>query len=206
MSPAVQVRLLRVLQEREVTRVGETQPVKIDVRVIAAANRNLEEEIKAGRFREDLYYRLSVFPIPLPPLRERREDIPFLAEHFLRRYGDAARRSVPGFSSEAMDALARHDWPGNVRELENEVQRALVLTRDGERIGLEALSERLRGRAEAGRGWRREGRLKDAVEGVEREMIRAAAEAHGGNKTRMAEQLGVSRWTLLQKMKEYGLE
>jgi transcriptional regulator with PAS, ATPase and Fis domain len=105
-----------------------------------------------------------------------------------------------------MDALARHDWPGNVRELENEVQRALVLTRDGERIGLEALSERLRGRAEAGRGWRREGRLKDAVEGVEREMIRAAAEAHGGNKTRMAEQLGVSRWTLLQKMKEYGLE
>jgi DNA-binding NtrC family response regulator len=206
MSPALQVRLLRVLQEREVTRLGETQPRKVDIRVIAASNRDLEAEVKAGRFREDLYYRLSVFPIRLPPLRERREDIPFLADHFLRKHRDASRPAPPAFAPDALDALTRYDWPGNVRELENEVQRALALAPDAGVIGLEALSERVRGSGKETRSWRREGTLKDALEGVEREMIRAAFEACGGNKSRMSEQLGVSRWTLLQKMKEYGIE
>ena len=206
MSQAMQVRLLRVLQEREVVRVGESEPRKIDIRVIAASNRDLEVEVREGRFREDLYYRLSVFPVRLPPLRERREDIPFLADHFLQKHRDASKPALPAFTPDAIDALTRYDWPGNVRELENEVQRALVLTPDGGVIGLDLLSEKVRGPRETARSYRREGMLKEAVEGVEREMIRASFEACGGNKSRMSEQLGVSRWTLLQKMKEYGIE
>ena len=121
MSAAMQVRLLRAVQEREVTRVGETQPVKVDARVIAATNRDLEAEVKAGRFREDLYYRLNVFPVRLPPLRERREDIPLLVEHFLKKHREASKSAALKFAPEAMAALTGYGWPGNVRELENEV-------------------------------------------------------------------------------------
>jgi len=203
-SPAMQVKLLRVLQEGEVTRVGETEPRKIDVRVIAACNKDLEAETQAGRFREDLYYRLSVFPVALPPLRERRGDIPLLARHFLDMYCRAFEQDCPGFTAEANNALAAYGWPGNVRELANEIQRALVLTPPGEEISTEALSEKIGAGEVLPR--QQHGRLKAAVESLERELIHKAYEKHKGNKTHMAEELGVSRWTLLQKLRAYGIE
>jgi two-component system response regulator AtoC len=203
-SPAMQVKLLRVLQEGEVTRVGETEPRKIDVRVIAAANKDLEAETQAGRFRDDLYYRLSVFPLALPPLRERRGDIPLLARHFLDMYCRTFEQDCPGFTAEANDGLAAYDWPGNVRELANEIQRALVLTPPGEEIGADALSEKLGADEVLPR--QEHGRLKSAVESLERDLIQKAFDKHNGNKTHMAEELGVSRWTLLQKMRAYGIE
>ena len=197
-SQEMQVKLLRALQEREIVRVGESDPRKIDVRIIAATNRDLEAEVKAGRFREDLYYRLCVFPIVLPPLRERRDDIPLLADHFLSQ---SAKRGN-GFEPGAMDALSRYDWPGNVRELANEIERALVLATEGEPIGLDMLSEKLRPTT---RSWRREGKLKDIVAEVEKDLIESALELCGGNKSRMAEHLGINRHTLLQKMRRYGV-
>jgi Nif-specific regulatory protein len=203
-SAAMQVKLLRVLQEGEVTRVGENEPRKIDVRVIAACNKDLAAETQAGRFREDLYYRLSVFPVALPPLRERRGDIALLAGHFLDMYSRAFGQDCHGFTDEAINALAAYEWPGNVRELANEIQRALVLTPPGEEIGAEALSEKIAGGVVLPR--QKYGRLKSAVESLERDMIQSAYEKRKGNKTHMAEELGVSRWTLLQKMRAYGIE
>ena len=200
----MQIKLLRVLQEDEITRVGEIQERKVDVRVIAATNKDLEGEVKAGRFREDLYYRLSVFPIVLPPLRERREDIPLLAQFFLEKHTTGSKQAIQGFTPEAMDALSGYDWPGNVRELENEIERALVLVSFGEVIGIELLSEKVRNQPhQAVTGRRREGRLQDVIAEVERDMIQEAFTAYKGNKTHMAGHLGISRWTLLQKMKEY---
>lgn len=211
MSGAMQVKLLRVLEESEVTRVGETEPRKIDVRVIAATNKDLDTETRTGRFREDLYYRLSVFPIVLPRLRERRDDIPLLARHFLEMYSRAFGQECPGFTSGALKALSAHDWPGNVRELANEIQRALVLTPEGEEIGVQALSAKIDGgnRGPLGKDepWiQRTGRLRDAVEALERDLIQKAFDRHQGNKTHMAQDLGISRWTLLQKMRAYGTE
>jgi len=203
-SAAMQVRLLRVLEEGELIRVGETEPRKIDVRVIAATNKDLEVETQAGRFREDLYYRISVFPVSLPPLRERRGDIPLLARHFLDMYCRAFGQDCPGFTAEAKNALAAYHWPGNVRELANEIQRALVLTPPGEEIAVEALSEKIGDGEVLPR--RQHGKLKSAVESLERDLIQKAYEKHGGNKTHMAEELGLSRWTLLQKMRAYEIE
>src|SRR5215470_2620143 len=135
LSPKLQVKLLRVLQEHEFERVGESRTINVDVRVIAATNLFLEDEIDGGRFREDLYYRLNVVPICLPPLRERREDIAALARFFLARYCEENRRETPDLALEVLKALKEHDWPGNVRELENYIERAVVLTRDGELAG-----------------------------------------------------------------------
>ena len=131
MSPKLQVKLLRVLQEREFERVGESRTIRVDARVIAATNLGLEEEVSAGRFRDDLYYRLNVVPIRLPPLRERRDDIPALAQFFLERYSEENRRDAPELIPEIMRMLAEHDWPGNVRELENYIERAVVLSNNG---------------------------------------------------------------------------
>jgi transcriptional regulator with PAS, ATPase and Fis domain len=205
-SPGMQVKLLRVLQEGEVTRVGETKPRKIGVRVIAATNKDLEAELKAGRFRQDLYYRLSVFPIRLPSLRARIGDIPLLASHFLEKRRAAMKVPCEGFTAEALEAFGHYDWPGNVRELENEIQRALVLVRPGGRIGIEDLSPRIRECHDILRTSSRRGTLKEAVAAVERENIRRAFQKHRGNKTQMAAELGLSRWTLLQKMKALGLD
>ena len=204
-SHALQVKLLRALQEGEITRVGETQTREVDVRIIAAAKRDLQAEVREGRFREDLYYRLSVFPIPLPPLRQRREDIPLLAHHFLKRHSEATKKQVPDFAPEAMDLLSRYDWPGNVRELENEIERALVLLPPGSAITLDLLSEKLRSVADKRRSWRRNGKLKEIIAEVEGTLIQEAFETYGGNKTHMSEHLGISRYTLLQKMKDYGI-
>jgi len=204
--PEVQARLLRVLQEGEVRRVGETKARKVDVRVIAATNRDLQEEAQAGRFREDLFYRLSAFPIPIPPLRDRREDIPMLAGHFLKESGRALKKEVRGIGKEAMALLLDHAWPGNVRELENEIRRADALTPDGGEIGPEALSDRVQGRAAQAVAVSREGGTwRETVEQMERSVIRDALEAKRYNVTRTAEALGISRVTLQQKMKRYGL-
>ena len=132
MSPKLQVKLLRVLQEREFERVGESRTIRVDVRVIAATNSSLEELVERGEFREDLYYRLNVVPIVLPPLRERREDIPMLAKFFLKRYADANKLPTPDLTPAVIDTILKHDWPGNVRELENAMERLIVLSDHGE--------------------------------------------------------------------------
>ena len=205
-SPSFQVKLLRVLQEGEITRVGDATPRKIDVRVIAATHKDLEAEIKADRFREDLFYRLSVFPIRLPPLRERTRDIPILARHFLERYASSFHQQCLGFTDEAIRALTAYQWPGNVRELINEIQRALLLCEPGVEIGLSELSDKITGGRFDAQQWKPRGVLREAVEELERELIQGAHEKFGGNKTHMADELGISRWTLLQKMRLYGVE
>jgi len=214
-TPALQVRLLRAIQEGEVRRVGEDQVRHVDVRVMAATNRDLRAEVAAGRFREDLFYRLSVFPILLPPLRDRREDIPELAQHFLSRLqaGSGRGRVPAGFTAAAMDALCRYAWPGNIRELQNEVARAALLAAGEERIDTGHLSEAVAG-AGAGPGLSAVAtvaagsgsRLRDVVGQVEREMLVAALARHQGNRTHAAAELGLSRWGLVQKLRAYGIE
>ena len=174
MSPAMQLRLLRVLQEGEVRRLGAPGVRKVNVRVIAATNADLEADVEAGRFRRDLYYRLNVFPIPLPPLRERTEDIPVLAETFLRPACRRARRAVPSISPEAMALLQAYPFPGNVRELENEIERAVALAEDGRPIGPEHLSDRMRADGSGPRGMSRPGTLAEAIEQLKQRMIEDA--------------------------------
>ncbi|HKZ08443.1 MAG TPA: sigma-54 dependent transcriptional regulator [Methylomirabilota bacterium] len=197
MSPAMQLRLLRVLQDGEVRRVGASSVRRVDVRVLAATNADLEADVEAGRFRRDLYYRLHVFPIPLPALRERPEDIPDLAVHFLRLYRERSRRAVPGIAPEALSALRAYPFPGNVRELENEIERAVTLAEPGQPIGLGQLSERIR--ATAGRP-AAPLTLNDAVEQLKRRMIEDALR-ECGSKTRAAERLGLTRQSLQQMLR-----
>jgi two-component system response regulator AtoC len=202
--PQVQVKLLRVLQEEEVRRVGGNRAERVSVRVVAATARDLAEEAKAGRFREDLYYRLNVMHVQLPPLRERREDIALLAEHFLakanRRLGTVVRR----VSAEAMAVLERYAWPGNVRELENVIERALVLA-EGDEVAIEDLPERVRGAGASAGGEGGDLSLKRAVRDIEAQFIRDALQRTGGNRTRAAEILEISPRALLYKLKEYGI-
>ena len=203
-SSMMQIKLLRVLQEREFRRVGETQPRRIDVRVIVATNRDLLKEVEQGRFRRDLYYRLGVIKLRLPPLRERREDILPLVEHFLtvqaRRVG--ARSIV--LDEHAMGALMNYDWPGNVRELENEIERAVALGHPATEISFCALSEAVRCNSSAvvcdlGRA----GTLKYETDRLERKKILEALESCMWNKTRAARMLGLSRQGLLKKMRRF---
>ena len=201
MSPAMQLRLLRVLQEGEVRRLGAPGVRKVNVRVIAATNTDLEADVDAGRFRRDLYYRLNVFPIPLPPLRERTEDIPVLAETFLRPACRRARRAVPSISPEAMALLQAYPFPGNVRELENEIERAVALAEDGRPIAPEHLSDRMRADGmRAGRDTSRPGTLADAIEQLKQRMIEDALR-DCGSKTRAAERLGLSRQSFQQMLR-----
>ena len=201
MSPAMQLRLLRVLQEGEVRRLGAPGVRKVNVRVIAATNADLEADVDAGRFRRDLYYRLNVFPIPLPPLRERTEDIPVLAETFLRPACRRARRAVPSISPEAMALLQAYPFPGNVRELENEIERAVALAEDGRPIGPEHLSDRMRADGmRAAPGTSRPGTLAEAIEQLKQRMIEDALR-DCGSKTRAAERLGLSRQSFQQMLK-----
>ncbi|HDT6511521.1 TPA: sigma-54-dependent response regulator transcription factor ZraR [Klebsiella aerogenes] len=196
-SPLMQVRLLRAIQEREVQRVGSNQTLSVDVRLIAATHRNLAEEVSAGRFRQDLYYRLNVVTIDMPPLRQRREDIPQLAQHFLKRYAERNRKTVQGFTPQAMDLLIHYGWPGNIRELENAVERAVVL------LTGDYISERELPLAIAGTTLPVTGNDKALIQPlveVEKEVILAALEKTGGNKTEAARQLGITRKTLLAKL------
>jgi transcriptional regulator with PAS, ATPase and Fis domain len=206
-SPALQAKLLRVLQEREVRPVGSAKARAVDVRVIAATNRSLVAEIEAGRFRQDLYYRLAVFPIGVPALRERVPDILPLARHFLAQHG--TREGKPGcrFTPAAERLLATHGWPGNVRELENEVQRALALAEPGALITPRLLSPRVLGVLEAlDRGGRRGETLHEALDRVEAWLIRRALAHNAGRRAVTARKLGVTREGLYKKMKRLGIE
>jgi transcriptional regulator with PAS, ATPase and Fis domain len=196
----LQVKLLRVLQEREVLRVGSTEPVAVDVRVVAATNRDLERDVREGRFREDLFYRLNVIPIALPPLRERRTDVPLLVEHFLVKHGEPGRERK--IAPDALEALVRYSWPGNVRELESVVERTLLLA-DGDVIGLEDLPAAVRMRGDIARGVPVD--IPDEgldIEALERRLIRRALEKAEGNVTRAARLLGLSRRTLQYRLEK----
>ena len=194
-SPMMQVRLLRAIQEREVQRVGSNQTISVDVRLIAATHRDLAAEVNAGRFRQDLYYRLNVVAIEVPSLRQRREDIPLLAGHFLQRFAERNRKAVKGFTPQAMDLLIHYDWPGNIRELENAVERAVVLL-TGEYISERELPLAI---ASTPIPLAQSQDIQPLVE-VEKEVILAALEKTGGNKTEAARQLGITRKTLLAKL------
>jgi two-component system NtrC family response regulator len=204
-SLVVQVKLLRLLQEGEFQRVGGNQTLKADVRVISATNQNLESKVKNGTFREDLYYRLNVVPIKIPPLRERREDIIPVVEHFVKRFSKANRKPIEGVSREAMDQLVKYDYPGNIRELENILERAVVVSRDailtaGDLpFGVRKPDEE----EESGAG---EGSLRKALETLERRMVEDALQEAGGNQSRAAEKLGLSERMLRYKLKKYRLK
>jgi DNA-binding NtrC family response regulator len=204
LSPSLQMKLLRVLQEKEFERVGSNQTMRSDVRVITATNRNLEEAIQKGTFREDLYYRLNVVTVSLPALRGRKEDIPLLVEHFLKKYNRENRKKVTSLSKEARDLLMRYDYPGNVRELENIIERAVVLCR-GDTLSTQDLPLNLReGKTEVALGRDRETRsLPDTLEEIERQLIFKALEKSGGVQTKAAEELGISERVLRYKMKKY---
>jgi two-component system NtrC family response regulator len=198
----LQVKLLRVLQEREIERVGSSRAITVDVRLLAATHRDLEALVRDGRFREDLYYRINVVTVTLPPLRDRREDIPWLLEHFLDRYAQRNGKTVRGLTREARDVLLRYDYPGNVRELENLVERGVVLTRD-DVIGAADLPLSLTTADED--PVPDDASLSAAVEGLERRMIRAALAQADGVQTKAAETLGISERVLRYKLRKYGL-
>lgn len=204
LSPTIQVKLLRLLQEKEFQRLGSNLTLKTDVRVIAATHRNLEEAIKQGHFREDLYYRLNVISIQLPPLRERREDIPLLLDHFLKKYSKENHKSISDISKEARALLLRYSYPGNVRELENLIERAVVLCR-GEVITTQDLPFHLQeGKSE--KLWelpKKEKSLTESLEEIERDLMAKALHQHQGVQTQAAESLGISERVLRYKMKKY---
>ncbi len=200
MSSVTQAKLLRVLQEQEFERVGGTQTIHVDVRIIAATNKNLGEEVEAGHFREDLYYRLNVVPIQLPPLRERREDIPVLAEHFLKHYAAKNHRAVRQILPEALDLLMRYNWPGNIRELENAIERGVIIAQ-GELLTPDELPIALRQNTQSTHDTANTGSLKD----MEREHISRTLAQVASNRTQAAKILGITRKTLQNKIKEYGL-
>ncbi|MFP4058679.1 MAG: sigma-54-dependent transcriptional regulator [Candidatus Brocadiia bacterium] len=206
MSPAVQAKLLRVTQEREFERVGGSDTIPVDVRIICSTNQNLEEAVREGRFREDLYYRVNVVPIVLPPLRERRDDILLLANHFLERFAERNNKSFQGISQQAQQKLLRYHWPGNVRELENCIERAVVMARgDAIEPGDIALNPDISGLAEddiasqlVAEGF--------SVEDFERKLIHASLQKTGGNQSRAAELLGLTRRTLQYRIEKYDIQ
>lgn len=206
LPPALQVKLLRVLQENEVRRVGATKPTKVDVRVIAASVKNLEEEVKSGRFRDDLFYRLNVLHIHLPPLRERKDDIPLLVEHFLNKFNQKLNKNIKGVDPEAMRALIENPWKGNVRELENSLERAMVLC-DGEMIlphhlppsYVQSSGERLIDTMDTNLS------IPQATAALEKELIQRALKLSGGNRKKAAKMLEISHRALCYKLKGYGL-
>jgi DNA-binding NtrC family response regulator len=202
MAPSTQVKLLRVLQQREVIPVGSTEAVPVDVRLVAATNRDLERDIEEGRFRRDLYYRLNVISLELPPLRERAEDIQLLAEHFLA--SEAGEEEAKKLSSKALQVLQEYHWPGNVRELENVIERAVVLTA-GNSIKPDALPARLR-ETPAEPLVQDRPAANPALEIIERAYIEHVLRAEGGNKTKAAEVLGIDPSTLYRKIKRYDLD
>ncbi len=218
-SSSFQVMLLRVLQEKEVRRVGDDKRRRVDVRVIAATNRDLEAEVAAGRFREDLYFRLAELTLTLPSLSQRKVDIPVLAEHFLKCSSENFSKPAEKFSGEALEALSAYHWPGNVRELQNEVRRMLVLA-DSPVLGAELMSPRLlrvlpdnnepepllEALLSRQQGWSEGCTLKDKTEMLEKQLLRETMIRHRWNKSRAAEELGLSRVGLRAKLDRYGLE
>ncbi|MEW6428033.1 MAG: sigma-54 dependent transcriptional regulator [Thermodesulfobacteriota bacterium] len=219
LTPLIQTKLLRVLQEREFMPVGATEPVKIDVRIISATNKDLEQEVIAGRFREDLFYRLAVVPIRVPPLRERKEDIPLLVDFFLKKYSTAFGKEINGLSSYAMEVLLDYDFPGNVRELENIIERGVAMASSSLILPESlTLAAHRRGRKPAGgQPFPAAGDLdvfdrmqdlgmEEYIAGIERDLIRMALEKSGGSKMRAAELLRVSFRSLRYKIQKYGMD
>ncbi len=219
-TPALQLKLLRVLQEKQFEPVGSHETVKVDVRFVLASNEPLDELVKQGKFREDLYYRINVVKVSLPPLRERSGDIARLSEHFLHKYCDETGKVITGLTEQAMDALRRYRWPGNVRELENAMERAVVLSH-GNVIGLDELPETIQFQTPDGRPgfverrrnpwWTRGGKwtpqpLHEAIKEPEKLIILAALQANDWNRQKTAEVLDINRTTLYKKIKQYDLE
>jgi len=201
-SMNVQTKLLRVLQEREITKVGSTQVIKVDVRVIAATNKDLQKAVQTGLFRDDLFYRLSVVPITLPPLRERRDDVPLLANYFLKKYNQKRKKNIHSISNKAMKALIEYDWPGNVRELENAIERAVVLTESDTIVPSDLLYYGLNASTVLESDMNMPRRLAD----LEKEHIVGTLKKFGGHKGKTAEWLGIDRKTLRSKLRRYGLD
>jgi two-component system, NtrC family, response regulator AtoC len=207
MSLGTQKKLLRVLQEREFERVGGSTPIKVDVRVVAATNKRLADEVTKGNFRDDLYYRLNVISLHMPPLRERKEDVPLLVEHFLNKHRFNATSPPSKLSEDALDVLMRHDWPGNVRELENTVERAVVMSQGGvitsQHLLITATTEKkfvdIEGKV------RNKVPMKDIIAEVEKQLILEALEQAQGNRSQAAKVLGIYRRLLYAKMKEYDI-
>ena len=209
MTMALQGKLLRVLQEKEIERVGGAKPMKIDVRIISATNTDLEKAVKKGLFRDDLFYRLNVIPIHLPSLKDRAEDIPMLAAHFIGKYNEKLKKGIKGLASGVMDYLVAYEWPGNIRELENVIERAVTLT-DGEYIQESALPQSILG--VVGQEFYNVPQIPDKgtdlekeLEGFEAAMIRMALKKTGGIKTKAAELLNLKRTTLIEKMRRLNL-
>jgi Nif-specific regulatory protein len=209
MSPALQVKLLRVLQEQKFERVGGTRTIHVDVRIIAATNKNLTEAVNKGKFREDLYYRLNVIPIRVPPLRQRKSDIPLLVDHFLKKFQKKRERRIKGFSPEAMDVLMSYSWPGNVRELENVIKRLTILC-ENEVVQLQDLPEHIYRPEEAPKTQDliqdRRIDLSEAVKDYEKRLILEALEKSNWVKSKAAKLLNINRTTLVEKMKRQNLE
>jgi len=199
----IQSKLLRVIQEREVTRIGSSKPIKVDVRILAATHENLADCVNEGKFREDLFYRLSVVPLHLPSLKERKEDIQLLIDHFLNKYTRGARKQINSIKSDVLKALMQYDWPGNIRELENTIERAVVLSKN-EEIGLEDLVYH---GISAGTSLLRpvDGKYRN-LEEIEKEYIKTVFQVHHRNKSLTAKVLGIDRKTLLTKIKKYHIE
>ncbi len=206
MPLSLQAKLLRVLQEGEIRPVGATASKQIDVRILCASNKTLEKEVERGAFRQDLFYRLRVFPIRLPPLRERRDDVPLLVEHFLKRYTLEMNKPIAGVTPEAMAQLKAYAWPGNIRELENEVQRLVIQSDAGGFITPDLLAPTV-SKVEGllGRVAPKKGTLKDMMEEIERWLLSEALREHGNNKTKTAETLGITREGLHKKLSKYGM-
>ena len=211
MDPSLQVKLLRFLQERTFSRVGGNDPIQVDVRIVTATNRDLAQEVAKGRFREDLFFRLNVIPIQLPPLRDRREDIPYLAKHFLDKYTTRNEKIFVDFAPDAMDALVNFDWPGNVRELENVIERAVVLHQDS-RVKVQHLPEafqeksRGRGRSPSSPAISMDGGRILPLDLVERYAVEFALKHCVGDVGEAADKLKVSQATLYRKLKQYGIK
>ena len=202
-SFGLQAKLLRVLQEREFERVGSGEPIQVDVRIVSTSNQNIPELIKKGKFRGDLFYRLNVIPIHLPPLRERKEDIPLLAEHFLRLYNKENKRSVENISEETHQLFLNYDWPGNVRELENYIERALILAK-GKTLTVAEFPRELVLRETKTHGENIE--VGCSIHEAEKKLILKTLDFQGGNRTKAADVLGISTRTLRNKLQEYGLK
>lgn len=207
-SPTMQVKLLRVLQEGTFLPVGGTEPKRVDVRIIAATNRDLKEMVEKGTFREDLYYRLNVINLRVPPLRERKEDIPLLIEHFLDKSSAEHKGAKKIVTKRALEKLFDYAWPGNIRELQNEIERLVVISGTEQKVTADMLSSRIMESSDKAsvQGARVHGKLKDALEELEREMIREGLRRTGWNKSKLAKELGISRAGLIMKVEKYGLD
>jgi DNA-binding NtrC family response regulator len=202
-SPALQAKLLRVLQEREFERVGSGETIQVDVRIISTSNKNLGEQIEKGKFREDLFYRLNVIPMHIAPLRERKEDLPVLAEHFLKKYNLENNRSIEGISQKVYEIFSEYPWPGNVRELENYIERAVVTSKGNVLTPSDFPKEIAFGKADFASGAIGVG---CSIHEAEKRLILKTLEVEGGNRTKAAEILGISTRTLRNKLQEYGLK